>query len=96
MKSRAELLTQMQEHPDIVLLMDEVRAMLEQENKKRVKFRNLIHENVSAEFINGEIIYHSPVKRRHWRISTRLTTRLGNHVEKNNLGEVGVEKVMIE
>lgn len=70
--------------------------MLDQENKKRVEFRNLVHENVNAELINGEIIYHSPVKRKHWRVSTRLTTRLSNHVEKNNLGEVGVEKVMIE
>jgi len=96
MRSRDELLLQMQEHPDIVLLMEEVRAMLNQENKKRIEFRNLIHENESAEFINGEIIYHSPVKRRHWRVSANLTTQLVNHVQKFNLGEVGAEKVMIE
>jgi hypothetical protein len=59
MSTREELLVQMQQHPDIVLLMKEVRTILDGETKKRAEFRNLIHENVTAEFINGEIVYHS-------------------------------------
>ncbi len=55
----------MQSHPDIVLLMEEVRPILEGEINKRIEFRNLIHENIKAEFINGEIVYQSPSKRRH-------------------------------
>ena len=96
MITREELLVQMQQHPDIVLLMKEVRTMLDGETKKRAEFRNLIHENVNAEFINGEIIYHSSAKRRHWRVAANLTTLLVTHVKKNNLGEIGSEKVMIE
>lgn len=93
---RDELLMEMQSHPDIVLLMEEVRTILEGEINKRIEFRNLIHENIKAEFINGEIVYQSPSKRRHWRILTKLLSRLNHHVETNNLGEVGSEKVMIE
>ena len=96
MQSRDEFLIQMQEHPDIVLLMEEVRTILDGEIKKRVEFRNLIHENIKAEFINGEIVYQSPSKRRHWRVLTKLLSRLNHHVETHHLGEVGSEKVMIE
>ena len=91
-----EFLIQMQERPDIVLLMEEMRTILDGEINKRIEFRNLIHENIKAEFINGEIVYQSPSKRRLWRILTKLLSRLNHHVETNNLGEVGSEKVMIE
>ena len=94
-QSRAELLTQLQEHPDVVLLVQEVQAMLNREADKRKEYRELIHENISAEFINGEIIYHSPAKRRHWRVSTNLASLLNSFVRKDDLGEVGSEKVMI-
>lgn len=96
MRNQDEFLAQMKEHPNIVLLMEEVRVLLDSEIQKRIEFRNLIHENVSAEFINGEIIYHSPSKRRHWRVSANLTALLVTHVKKNDLGEIGSEKVMIE
>jgi Uma2 family endonuclease len=96
MRNQNEFLTQMKEHPNIVLLMEEVRALLDSEIQKRVEFRNLIHENVSAEFINGEIIYHSPSKRRHWKACANLVIKLGDFVKKNDLGEIGSEKVMIE
>lgn len=93
--SRTELLNQLQEHPDIVLLMQEVQTILNREQDKRKEFRNLIHENIKAEFINGEVVMHSPVRRKHWKVSTNLVVRLGAYVEKNDLGEVGSEKVMI-
>ena len=96
MRSRDELLIQMQEHPDIVLLMEEVRTMLTAETQKRTEFRNLIHENIKAEFINGEIVYQSPAKRRHWKVSANLTSLLHTYVQHHDLGEVGAEKVMIE
>ncbi len=96
MRNQDEFLTQMKEHPNIVLLMKEVQTLLNSEVQKRIEFRNLVHENVSAEFINGEIIYHSPSKRRHWRVSANLTTLLVTHVKRYDLGEIGTEKVMIE
>jgi Uma2 family endonuclease len=95
-QSRTEILSALQEHPDVVLLMQEVQAMLNLESEKRKEYRELVHENVRAEFINGEIVYYnSPSKRRHWKVSTNLMIKLGDFVNKNDLGEVGAEKVMI-
>jgi Uma2 family endonuclease len=95
-QSRTEILTALQEHPDVVLLMQEVQAMLNRESEKRKEYRELVHENVRAEFINGEIVYYnSPTKRRHWKVAHKLILKLGDYVIKNDLGEVGSEEVMV-
>ncbi len=63
-QSRTEILTALQEHPDVVVLIQEVQAMLNRESEKRKEYRELVHENIRAEFINGEIVYYnSPAKR---------------------------------
>ncbi len=95
MREKRELLLELKEHPDIILLMQEVQEILSHESEKRKAFRELIHENSKAEFINGDTVYHSPVKRRHWKVVTNLVVKLGSYVASNNLGEVGSEKVMI-
>lgn len=95
MKDRNELLAALQASPDALLLIEEVKQAIEQEIAKRKEFYELIHEDCKAEFINGEIIFHSPVRRRHWRISMKLSRLLDEYVNKHDLGEVGVEKVMI-
>ena len=61
----------------------------------RKQFYEDISEDDKAEFINGKIVMHSPVKRRHWKFSEKLCRLLGGHVEKNKLGEVAAEKAMI-
>ncbi|MCB0609275.1 MAG: Uma2 family endonuclease [Lewinellaceae bacterium] len=81
--------------PDAALVVEEVRTRLAEEKQKRDEYYGLIHENIKAEFINGEIIYQSPVKRKHWKISARLSARLIQYVDDHDLGEVGVEKVMV-
>lgn len=90
-KLRNEILAQ----PDAALLIQELQQLLEAEKVKRQEYYALVHEDAKAEFINGEIIYHSPVKRRHWLVSAKLSARLITFVEKHDLGEIGVEKVMI-
>lgn len=73
-----------------------MQAILEEEARKRHEFREWLDEDVKAEFINGEIVMHSPVKKRHWQASGFLSTLLNVYVGINGLGQVGVEKVMIE
>lgn len=53
------------------------------------------HEDSKAEFINEEIILHSPVKRKHWKVVNKLSAFLSIYVDQNKLGEVGSEKVLI-
>lgn len=95
-QSRTEILTQLQERPDVVLLMQEVQAILNRESEKRKEYRDLVHENVRADFINGEIVYYnSPAMKMHWMAYTSLIAKLSGYVNENDLGEVAGEKMMV-
>jgi Uma2 family endonuclease len=81
--------------PNAAFIVQSVQQRLKSEAEKRQEYYALVHEDMKAEFINGEIVYQSPVRMRHWDVSTTLVTFLNSHVRKYKLGKVGVEKVMI-
>lgn len=81
--------------PNLRELLDELEVAWQEEQRRRHQFWADVDEGVKAEFILGEIIYHSPVYGRHWKASTRITRHLIPYVYDNNLGEVGYEKVMV-
>ena len=95
MKTRAEILNEIKNSPEIALLANDIHSIIESERSERERFYNLVHENVKAEFINGKIIFHSPVRSRHWLASMNISSAIHQHVKKHKLGRVGVEKVMI-
>jgi Uma2 family endonuclease len=76
-------------------LLKELENYWQTEQQKRTDFYELVHEDIKAEFINGNVIFHSPVKGKHWITCTRLSGRLSIYVDDNDLGIVGAEKVMI-
>ncbi len=78
--------------PDI---FRQIQEQLEKERKKREEFLSNIDEDSSAEFINGEIVYHSPVSWRHSQASGLLYRLLSFFVDKYDLGEVHHERVML-
>ena len=82
--------------PDALEQVRVMQAILEEEARRRHEFREWLDEDVKAEFINGEIVMHSPVKKRHWQASDFLSRLLSVYTGINDLGQVGVEKVMIE
>jgi Uma2 family endonuclease len=69
--------------------------MLQFESEKRKEFYDLIHENIKAEFINGEIVLHSPVRMKHLIASSNVSYELMKFVKEHDLGFVGIEKMMI-
>lgn len=81
--------------PDAYLVLEAVQKALDEERKRRLKFYNDITEQEKTEFINGEIVTHSPATYKHGKISGLLYTALSLHVRKNALGFVGYEKIMI-
>lgn len=89
------LVEQILERPDAVLQLQNLQSALEIEKKRRRDFYEWVTEDVKAEFINGEIIIHSPVKKRHWAASGLLSRLLGFYASIKKLGQVGTEKVMI-
>ncbi len=95
MTTTAELIENVYHAPNAAFILKSVQHRLKTEAEKRREYYALVHEDTKAEFINGEIVYQSPVRMRHWDASTMLVTYLNSHVIKHKLGKVGVEKVMI-
>jgi len=56
--------------------MNELSSYLKTEEEKRQHFYETITEQEKAEFINGEVVPHSPVIRKHNQITGRLYTLL--------------------
>lgn len=89
------LVRQIMKRPDAPNLLKQLQKHLEDETQRRKDFREWIDDSLKAEFINGEIVMHSPVKKKHWQASDFLSTLLSVYVKIKNLGATGVEKVMI-
>ena len=82
------------EMPNAFLLVDKVKSRLADEQKRRRHFYKIVEENKKMEFINGEIVSHSPVKLQHNDATFLLGMLLKAFVNKNKLGFVGIEKIM--
>lgn len=91
----SEKIAELKQLPELAIILERLEKEMIQEAERRNEFYELVHEKVKAEFINGTIIYHSPVMRRHWMVSMNVSRELSSHAKKHDLGEVGVEKVMI-
>ncbi len=89
------LVNKIMKRSDAAIQLQYFQDAMKEENKRRKDFYNWITEDVKAEFINGEIIIHSPVKRRHWDANDLLSSLLSFYVRFKKLGRIGTEKVMI-
>jgi len=89
------LLEKMLERPDAYRLMEKMQTALEQEQALRGHFYEVVEENRKMEFINGEIVFHSPVKKRHNSATLYLAMIFETYAFSHDLGYVGVEKIMI-
>lgn len=86
---------QIMEMPNAAILAGRLKSALEEEQKNRRHFYEIIEEDKKMEFINGEIIFQSPAKLRHTKSIKLLTKLLDTYVETENLGFVGSEKMLI-
>jgi len=59
-------------------------------------FLNEIAEQHKSEYINGEIIIHSPAKKKHIDVNLNLVSIIRAYVVKFDLGFVGQEKTLIK
>ncbi len=82
------------EDPRAVRIIQEAMEQLSEEQKRRLKFYEEITEDDKAEFINGEVLYHSPVMKAHNDVTGNLYMLIRNFVSLNKLGFVGIEKIL--
>lgn len=77
-------------------LVDGIRARLREERERRLAFYDWLDEDRKAEFIDGEVVVHSPVVKSHADASKLLTLLLNVHAIKGGLGWVGTEKILVQ
>ncbi len=77
--------------PDIVATLSD---RLQTEAIARAKFRDEMSDDQKVEFVDGEIVMHSPARRQHIIAKNHLLALLGAYVRMNSLGEVLDEKCL--
>jgi Uma2 family endonuclease len=92
---QTDLLEQVLQRPDAYLFIDQLQAALEMEKATRRHFYEVVDENQKMEFINGEIVFHSPVKRWHNKATGYIYQILDAYVRRQRLGDVGIEKLLV-
>ncbi|MEM9885455.1 MAG: Uma2 family endonuclease [Bacteroidota bacterium] len=81
--------------PNFPELLNEINEIWEEEQQKRRAFYKDVTPSVKWEFINGEIVVHSPARNRHLNAVGNLYRVLSSYVIKNKLGKVYQEKALI-
>jgi len=81
--------------PELPRYLQQLREVLARERQLRVRFYEEITEQQKAEFINGQVVLHSPVQRRHSLTSDFLFKLVSTHVDEHDLGWVGHEKLLV-
>ena len=71
-----ELAHKILQRSDAAIQLQYLQTAMADEKRRRQEFREWITEDVKAEFINGEMVIHSPVRRRHWKSSDFLSRLL--------------------
>ncbi len=89
------VIDQIIDSPRLPQYVKELKQVLVDERRRRQQFFEHVTEEQKAEFINGRIVVHSPVRLEHNAASFGLAKLIGAYVEKHALGFVGHEKLMI-
>lgn len=89
------LISEILKEPDAYFLLQEAHVALDHEKARRIAFYNDITEQEKVEFINGEIVVHSPVMKRHNSATVLLSRLMSIYSDIHQLGFVGIEKIMI-
>lgn len=89
------LLDRLVRSPQLGLYVDRLTGVLSEERRRREQFYEQMNEGVKQEFINGEVVVHSPVKMRHEGASRGFMELWDAHVRVRKLGYVSHEKLLI-
>ena len=81
--------------PRLPLLLVELNDLFARERDARERFRDELTPSEKGEFINGEVIMHSPARYQHTNVRGLLARLLSAHADRHGLGWVGDEKVLV-
>jgi len=75
-------------------IADALRIEIESEKQRRAEFYRDMTPEQKTEFIDGEVIMHSPARNAHLDVTANISQLLIGYVRKYQLGEVKVEKCL--
>ncbi len=88
------ILEPLRHSPQLIEAVELLEQQLRDESVKRQQFYADMTEEQKVEFIDGEVILHSPARRRHLDATKNLLKLLDTHVAIHELGEVQSEKCL--
>ena len=88
------LVRSVSDSPALPRVLDRLQAQMADEHRRRLDFYDWITPEIKAEFINGEIVMHSPARDIHIVVSGRIYKLLDTFVERRRLGKVRHEKAL--
>lgn len=88
------ILEEIRRSPTLPELVQDLQTLLDAERARREKFYEDITEEEKAEFINGEVIVHSPATDVHLVVKDNLHRLLAVHAELHRLGKARGEKAL--
>ncbi|OIN58085.1 Uma2 family endonuclease [Arsenicibacter rosenii] len=91
-----ELAARLLESPKAPQIIQQVQAILNDEQNRRRAFYEWMDDTMKAEFINGEIVVHSPALHKHNMAVMHLGTLLNVFIMRHSRGIVVVEKALVE
>ena len=93
--SIATALEELESSPELLDHVEHLNRVVEEERRRREQFINDLDENTKAEFINGQVVVHSPARLAHTLMTINITLLLVAHCRTHALGVVTSEKSLI-
>ncbi len=72
-----------------------LQRQMDEERERRERFYEEMTPDQKIEFIDGEVILHSPARNRHLDVTLMLAKLLSTYVSIHQLGEVKMEKCLV-
>ena len=88
-------LVELERSADLYDHIQHLRHVIEEEERRREQFYRGVDEQTKAEFINGQIVVHSPARRDHLEVVSFMGNLLGNFALCHGLGQVYTEQCLI-
>ncbi len=89
------ILEELIKSPQLPRHVAQLKDLLADERKRREQFYDEMTEEGKWEFINGEVIVHSPAKYQHTESCHFLSRLLSIHVDQHGLGVVTSENTLV-
>ena len=88
-------MNELRHSPRLPEILRALQAELDEEAQLRQKFYEEMTSEEKIEFIDGEVVLHSPARNRHLDVTKYIAKLLDTFVEINDLGSLKIEKCLV-